>query len=122
MPGPNKESPLLFLTLCWVYVLIGVERRWNVAAARCIPVCLVRDGCGLLVLLLTSVLFMQRDCPRIFLVITLFWDSLAAVLYLQFSVFVPALVRNHATHMEVFKGQVVGGEIATYFLSIQMVV
>lgn len=94
MPGPNKEIPLVFLTLLFADAMLRSERRWWLACAICVPMYLLRDGYGLFIIGVISITWLlgrhERLLPVVVLALmlgaTALWSSLASV--------IPAMARN----------------------------
>jgi Glycosyl transferase family 2 len=115
MPGPNKEIPLLFLTLCMTHALLRPGRRWWVAAAMCIPIWFVRDGYGLLLLLLLGLLRLLDYRPRLVLPSVLFIILIVVMLYSQVVALIPALARNQSIYATQFESDKIGSFIFSNF-------
>lgn len=112
MPGPNKEIPLVFLTLLFVDALLRTDRRWWLATALCILMYLLRDGYGLLMLVLIGLARLlgprERLLPFVVFVLTVsaasLWSSLAQL--------IPAMQRNLSIYYALFDEPRAVGSVA----------
>lgn len=112
MPGPNKEIPLLLLTLLLMDALFRSSRRWSLAFALCIPLYLLRDGYGLIMLVLVGAVWILLHRERLLPVVVFGISSAAAALLLPLSTLIPAIERNIRIYSDVFHGQEAIGSVA----------
>lgn len=115
MPGPNKEIPLLFLTLCVIYLLLKPNGQWWAAAVMCIPIWFLRDGYGLLLLLLLGLLRLLDCRPRLVPLSVLFVMLIVVMLYSQVAAWIPAIARNQSIYTAQFESGKVGSSIFRNF-------
>lgn len=112
MPGPNKEIPLLLLTLLLADVLFRANRRWWLAVAICIPMYFLRDGYGLFMLMMIFLLRVlgQREhlLPTTFLIMMV----TAATLWSPLSTLIPVMSRNLSVYTALSKHQEAVGSFA----------
>lgn len=112
MPGPNKEIPLLLLTLLLVDTLFRQSPRWLLAFALCIPIYLLRDGYGLIMLFLVGAVWILVGRERLLPIIVLTITTAAAALWLPLSTLIPAMERNLRVYNTVFDTKEAIGSIA----------
>lgn len=112
MPGPNKEIPLLLLTLLLAENLFKYNRKFWLAAAYCIPIYLLRDGYGLLMALLVIVTWLSAGRERLVPMVVLVMAVMIAALWLPLSSLVPVMARNTSIYNSVFEHQEAIGAMA----------
>lgn len=95
MSGPNKEIPLLFLTLLFVRNVIFHERWWFVSCSL-VAVCifLFRDGYGALLLIMVLILWLFNRSFRPFLIVSLVALPVMMIVSNVVTSFIPFLARN----------------------------
>lgn len=112
MPGPNKEIPLVLLTLLLCDALLRAKPQWLIAAAISTIVCFFRDGYGLILLLLTilsrALAGHQRAIPLVAFAI----GGIAAVAWSPLASLVPAMARNLDIYLALSKDHETVGSIA----------
>ena len=93
--GPNKEIPLLLITLLIFYLLLFKIRFWfPVSLILSITAIFFRDGYGFLLLAMIFFFTVFSKFPRRLLFFWLLLVSIGAAFFLQLSEFTPALERN----------------------------
>ena len=112
MPGPNKEIPLLLLTLLLMDALFRSSRRWLSAFALCIPLYLLRDGYGLIMVVLVGAVWILLYRERLLPIVVFGISGAAAALLLPLSTLIPAIERNIRIYGDVFHGQEAIGSVA----------
>lgn len=112
MPGPNKEIPLLLLTLLLADALFRPSQRWLLAIALCIPIYLLRDGYGLIMLLLVGVVWIVLRRERLLPIIVLTITTAIAAVWLPLSTLIPAIERNTRVYNTLFENQEAIGSVA----------
>ncbi|QHE78145.1 hypothetical protein [Hydrogenophaga sp. PBL-H3] len=109
MPGPNKEIPLLLLTLYLVDCLLRDDRRWWSALGFCALMYTLRDGYGLFLMLCVCSLWVldkrERHLPAMMLGLL----ATAACLFGPLASIAPVLGRNLAIYQDLISSQPVGG-------------
>jgi hypothetical protein len=94
MPGPNKEIPLVFLTLSFADAMLRSERRWWLASAICVPMYLLRDGYGLFIIGVISIVWLLGRHERLLPVVVLALMLSATALWSRLAPVIPAMARN----------------------------
>lgn len=112
MPGPNKEIPLLLLTLLVTDALLKPDRRWWLAVALCIPIYALRDGYGLIMLFWVGVTWLLVRHERLLPIFVLVMTTATAVLWLPLSLLIPAMARNMSIYNALFEHQEAIGSVA----------
>jgi hypothetical protein len=94
-PAPNKEIPLLFLTLLFVYQLI-VRPRWWVLYTIIISgaVYSIRDGYGAIVLIIAALHITARRTPRIMVIVGIVVLSVCVFIDQYVADYLSFVVRN----------------------------
>lgn len=94
MPGPNKEIPLVLLTLLFADAMLRSERRWWWACTICVPIYLLRDGYGLFLIGVICITWLLGRRERLLPVIVLALMLSAAALWSSLASAIPAMARN----------------------------
>jgi hypothetical protein len=94
MPGPNKEIPLVFLTLLFADAMLRSERRWWLACAIWVPMYLLRDGYGLFMIGFIGITWLFGRHERLLPVVVLALMLSAAALWSSLGSVIPAMERN----------------------------
>lgn len=115
MPGPNKEIPLLLMTLLIADAIFRPRPRRLLAIALCIPVYLLRDGYGLILLSWLGISWMVARHHRIVPIMFLSFATGVAAFWTSLSTLVPAMQRNKAIYNDIFKNQEAIGSVAANF-------
>ena len=113
MPGPNKEIPLLLLTIWLCSLLTNRNRGWLIGStALCIPTYFLRDGYGAFLLLCTCVIWLLGRKVRFFSIVTCTALTGAAALFGTLSSVIPTMSRNVEIYESTFATQVATGAVA----------
>lgn len=113
MPGPNKEIPLVFLTLLFADAMLRSQRRWWLACAICIPMYLLRDGYGLFMVGLLSITWLLGQRERLLPLVVLTLMVIAAALWSELASLVPAMARNLSIYSAQFDDPEAVGSLAS---------
>lgn len=112
MPGPNKEIPLLLLSLLFADALIRKDMKYGRAVAAGVGAYFFHDGYGLFLVFfaLLAALFWRREqyLNAIILLTAVVVSASAGILYS----FIPALGRNVAIYESIGGKQALGRVIA----------
>jgi hypothetical protein len=113
MPGPNKEIPLVFLTLCLANALLRHKPWWLISLALCVPVYFLRDGYGLIMFFIVCLLRVMRSRKQLLPLAVLILSTVVAMLYEPLADFIPALARNQKIYVELSGNQELVGSLAS---------
>lgn len=116
MSGPNKEIPLLFLTICYFDLIKNRSRGWVlISVALCFIVFLLRDGYGVFLFLSLLLILVLRHRDYMFAPIMCTLLAIAASMYGILSSIIPILSRNSEIFESISTEQVAIGAFADSF-------
>ena len=113
MPGPNKEMPLVFLTLLFADAMLRSQRRWWLAFAICIPMYLLRDGYGLFMMGLLCITWLLGQREHLLPLVVLAMMVSAAALWSDLASLVPTMARNLSIYSAQFDDPEAVGSLAS---------
>lgn len=112
-PGPNKEIPLLLLTIWLCSLLMNRKRGWLIGStALCIPIYFLRDGYGAFLLVCTWLLWILGRKDRLFSMVSCAVLAIIPGLFGLLSATIPIMSRNARIYESTFGAQAATGAIA----------
>jgi hypothetical protein len=115
MAGPNKEIPLLLLTLIYFKFVSERRRGWPLAAAlTAVAVFMFRDGYGAFLIACTLLLMLVKFRFKSYVLISCIVCALAATLFGILADLVPILGRNNEAFAGLEMGNLAVGALANF--------
>jgi len=105
MPGPNKEIPLLLLTLLQAAAVFRPNPNWILAIAYCFPIYLIRDGLGVIMFYIIVVARITYRRGTLMPLIVFVSALLVVLAWQPLSILIPPMGRNLSVYSTVFQGQ-----------------
>lgn len=105
MPGPNKEIPLLLLTLLQAEALFRPNPSWMLALAYCVPIYLLRDGFGMIMFFLVVIALITYRREALLPLIAFLSALVVALAWQPLSSLIPPMGRNLSVYSTLFENQ-----------------